>query len=523
MSILGNRLLEDQFGGGSLTYQLRDEFTTDRAAGSFIGTSADPGPGTRSGTDTDSKLSVSGGKRVLASGSSNNPREFLQVSRAAGRALFTQLNYSAAAIRIGYGDLTNADSQKRGAVYVNTTSSGVYDGSAVLITSILNLAINTDYQFCIVLLTTGEYYFVKGGVFTNWTLFWIGNVGTSTPLYAGINGHSSGGAGSSDYDRVRDLPAPFTGSIATLSVSSFTQSLGSELVSNGNMETGSPPTGYSAFNAAVATSVADERTGGSGSASLANTGAGTAFPNIRANWTSASNTIYLASGWLKNIDSLGANIFVENSIALASLFGNYVTPASWSRASRFFRDNTGATRTIQMYLSGANNGLSARFDDLSIKPVTLNTAQTMPADAIVDFTYALPATPAAGMEIHLLYRINSAGDELNNCWDAYLRRNDANSAWDFLLDSISSGTRTNRVSVTGVGSVTTIRIICEGNNHDCYLFASGAWAKRGSTVTNSSFASATGLNTLYSTEFTPSALAVYKRTDTAWSAELDRV
>ena len=46
--------------GGGLRYLLRDEFTTDRAAGAVTGTAAEPGPGTRSVVDTQSVVQIVG-------------------------------------------------------------------------------------------------------------------------------------------------------------------------------------------------------------------------------------------------------------------------------------------------------------------------------------------------------------------------------------------------------------------------------------------------------------------------------
>jgi len=43
-------------GGAGIAYLLRDEFHTDRAAGSVNGTPAEPGPGTRTAVEVDGQL-----------------------------------------------------------------------------------------------------------------------------------------------------------------------------------------------------------------------------------------------------------------------------------------------------------------------------------------------------------------------------------------------------------------------------------------------------------------------------------
>jgi hypothetical protein len=108
--------------------------------------------------------------------------------------------------------------------------------------------------------------------------------------------------------------------------------------------------------------------------------------------------------------------------------------------------------------------------------------------------------------------MSSAGDEFLTCWDLYLRRNDTNTAWDIRLDSIASGTRTNQREVTGVGTPNLIRVIAEGSLHDIYTRAGSTWTKRGSQVNVSHQNTATFVNTIYSTGFTPTRLAVYPRT-----------
>jgi hypothetical protein len=133
----------------------------------------------------------------------------------------------------------------------------------------------------------------------------------------------------------------------------------------------------------------------------------------------------------------------------------------------------------------------------------------MPADAQLDFTFALPATPAASQAVGLYYRISDATLEAGyNCWRAYVRRNAGNTAWDFLLESVSAGVATNRINVTGIGTVTGIRVTCQGTKHNCYTQASGVWTVRGSEVNVSFNDTATGANTIYSSAATPTQLRV---------------
>ena len=49
----------------ALRYLLRDEFTTDLAAGAVNGTAAEPGPGTRTVVDLGNRLYIIGGKAII--------------------------------------------------------------------------------------------------------------------------------------------------------------------------------------------------------------------------------------------------------------------------------------------------------------------------------------------------------------------------------------------------------------------------------------------------------------------------
>ena len=73
---------------GLISYLLRDEFTTTRAAGAVNGTAAEPGPGTRVVVDAGSDLSIAGSQLVFSggTGSYGDPGYWLgpTVSRVAG-------------------------------------------------------------------------------------------------------------------------------------------------------------------------------------------------------------------------------------------------------------------------------------------------------------------------------------------------------------------------------------------------------------------------------------------------------
>jgi len=304
------------------------------------------------------------------------------------------------------------------------------------------------------------------------------------------------------------------GGVKPLIVTTFTQSLGDELVLNWNMEAGDPPTSWSVRNNSTLSSVADERTGGAGIAALKIAEIDTNYPgaqqsiNVTAGW-------FETTGWFKKVDH-AVHYAVRNGTNGGDLFPYFtVTSLDWTSCSMIF-STIGKTpnNVITPIINGQvklGAGTELRTDDISIKRITLNAQQTMPsANAIIDFTYALPVSPVAGDTINVFYRISGASLEAAyTCWRAYIRRNDANTDWDFRLDSVSAGTATNRIAVTGVGNAVGIRVQCAGTLHDCWTTANGVdWTKRGAQINVSHNDTQTGVNTVYSSQATPTKLTV---------------
>jgi hypothetical protein len=197
-------------GGGGVSYLLRDEFLTDRAAGSLNGTSAEPGPGTRIVTDTGNRLSISGGKLTAASGGTyGDPGLWLGgISRAAGRLLKAQGKVTTSPLFVGW-DQDTASSQTIGLAFMSSSNLQIWDPAFAQFT-VESYALSTDYEVVMVLRSAGAYVFIKGGVYTNWTLLFVG-FGTSNfaTAYASLSGTS--GAWTSDYLRVPSdlwLPTP---------------------------------------------------------------------------------------------------------------------------------------------------------------------------------------------------------------------------------------------------------------------------------------------------------------------------
>ena len=207
--------------GGGLRYLLRDEFTTDRAAGAVNGTAAEPGPGTRTVVDVESKITISSDALQLAPQVSaaygDEELVYPPIARTAGRFIIAESMFAgiASTDESAFGLWKSASGNspanagtiehflwfyRNGALYARSGTTGP---------SQLSYAASTSYKFAIVLRTTGVFWFIKGGAFTNWTLFEITNANTTATLYPAFVGYNR--AFSSQYIRIPDtlwLPTP---------------------------------------------------------------------------------------------------------------------------------------------------------------------------------------------------------------------------------------------------------------------------------------------------------------------------
>jgi len=204
------------FRRGVIRWLLRDEFSDTRAAGAVNGTPCTPGPGTRTVVDTGSDLSIgsdvlnfSGG--VVGWGDPALVYADIPIVRTAGRMMLCSVTPATinGFIWFGFNNDTTPAEPWSGANTIYVTSAAriwTYDGNSVHY-SVTYAA--TTYIFAVVLRTAGAYFFVKGGAFTNWTLFDIWGVNVTTPVYAAIDFYDN--VSTSGFIRVPDalwLPAP---------------------------------------------------------------------------------------------------------------------------------------------------------------------------------------------------------------------------------------------------------------------------------------------------------------------------
>jgi hypothetical protein len=134
-----------------------------------------------------------------------------------------------------------------------------------------------------------------------------------------------------------------------------------EIVSNGNMETGDPPTGWSAINGAVLSSVVEERLGGAGARSLQIVrSAASNFPGAAQNTITIPGANYGVGLWKRNIDAGGVGVYATFINALG-----YYVGTDWLETS-VIRTATAAVTTLTLSVNTSALGQAGLFDDVSL-------------------------------------------------------------------------------------------------------------------------------------------------------------
>ncbi|MFN8530185.1 MAG: hypothetical protein U0670_16420 [Anaerolineae bacterium] len=283
--------------------------------------------------------------------------------------------------------------------------------------------------------------------------------------------------------------------VSGLIVTAFSQSIGTEIVLNGDFAawTNDNPNNWTVVGESgsdpMITQVAPDGTSGTGAA--------------RYYKSQTSGTMYfsqatgLVSGYwyevLVDLSRYVSGAALINAGAQLTLVaqGPYMTITRASIASVACNSQGSAPHDFTL-------------NTISVKRLTPNPAWTMPhADGVHTFSFTLPGSPVAGQRIELRYR----QQDDQNYWAAALVRNNANTAWDFRLDSVSAGVVTNRISVTGVGTPDSLRVITAGSTHTAYTGSSGAFTQRGSPVTVAHLSTATGITVVYNSPVTPVQLS----------------
>jgi hypothetical protein len=284
------------------------------------------------------------------------------------------------------------------------------------------------------------------------------------------------------------------GAFSRLSVTSFSQGLGAELLTNGNFAlwASGDPTGWTEVGESGTDPEITEvdpgnlhGAGGNGAANL--------FSSATANNPRLSQSVATTAMWHEFACDITA--FGSGGIRLTDGGLSGVTYGSVRTFKRLFlAANTAATITML----AASGDLT--IDNASLKAIVMNAQQSAAPFGTFDFRFTPPGTTYAGQLIGLPYRISSPSNFLL----MYLLRNATNAAWDIRLDSYANNAATNLRAVTGVGDPDTIRVVVGADNsHQLYTGVAGTFTARGVVVSSALYSGASGINTIYSPDTTP--------------------
>ncbi len=306
---------------GGVTYLLRDEFITALGAGSVNGTAAEPGPGTRTVVDTGNALSMLLGSLSFSAGGPGawgNPNIVygdIPFSRLAGRMVKLECTpsiFNIGGYPIGWAVSQNPTTNFEPGIRFRAPANGFeyYDG-ATIVFDLAPLVFSTSYQIILVLRDSGGAFFIKGGIYTDWTLQWLGAVGATATLYVGASNYRN--TWTSEYARVPyDLWLP-------------------------------EPVASDGFNAANGTSLDAHPTDGLGhpegvAGGLGSGGAGLVWTEQNGDWEIQGNKAWGVGAdpgeWTATLDSGDSDVIVTSTInitnANASLVLRYTSgTAKW--------------------------------------------------------------------------------------------------------------------------------------------------------------------------------------------------
>lgn len=158
------------------------------------------------------------------------------------------------------------------------------------------------------------------------------------------------------------LPAPWSAATTTIAsgVLTITPTGGPNLLVNGNMETGDPPSSWTANAGAILDGVADERTGGIGVQSLEATRGTNDHAAFQSTPSGQQPGFYGGSAWVKNIDAIEVHIFTTSTASIIS------ASTSWTKLYTAWRQGAAASLLTRNYVTGAA-GQKGRFDDWSLQ------------------------------------------------------------------------------------------------------------------------------------------------------------
>lgn len=449
-----------------VTYLLRDDFTTDRAAGAINGTSAEPTGGARTVIDTLSKVSISGGRITFAPNgvASTDGIRWPLVPYEAGRMLKADHQFTVHAAYVGFDNQATGQPAES---FVLTNPNALAQVNNASLPIIGTVVAGTTYQLVMIsrsASTSGYYYLIKGGEFTNWTLgyaseisitsnyptiargqaiadFWVDNFKVLNPRWFPIpiaydtfdraNG-SAGSTLSSGPEGQSITPLEWSGGSISGNQLVVTPSYGSDLITNGSFASDTAWT---------------KGTGWTIGAGVASKAAG-----VDSYLTQAIGVVNKYYSLVYDVPAISAGSFLA-IFGSAGWLGKPVTaPATGIENSRWCTSSAAIGIRATASTVGTNDNVVVReIDPSSI----FNVLHTSTADVFAEVAFASTNGTSAGLVLNL--------DDENNPQNYVIAWHDG---VNIHLDKCVGGVLTSLINVTQAYSANAyIRVAKSGTKY----------------------------------------------------------
>lgn len=402
-----------------------DQFRDALAAGSINGTVSTPGPGKRVVVDTESKLTTSGDKLVASGGKATpawgDPGVWLDgQQRVLGLVGVFDIYvpaFTTLGPEVGFDSNQNTFVGSNGIYALTSTTLRVAEAGADSVIAAV-YAVATRYQIAVVIRAAGAFYLIRGGIYTAWTLIWVGTAGTTAIIYPTINTYGS--AFNSEFARIaRTLWAPppilsdgfssgassdgaghvesvglgaggsgiaWVGGTWTVSGGKLlnTPTFGAELLTDPGMEAWTSATNLTSYVEGLnGTSTVNQETsvfhGGANAARLDVDGSNS-LVTVHQSLTTVVGTWYAFNLWSRSGSGtpiMSLTVIVDFNKTISTTYAQYF---STNRAT--------ATSTTFLFKRNTAAGLSLYFDDASVKALTftelLRITNLSIADVFID-------------------------------------------------------------------------------------------------------------------------------------------
>jgi hypothetical protein len=163
-----------------LDWLFRDDFLNNLSPGTINSTDATTGPGARTVTDTNNVLSINNGTLIFSTGgvTNGNPGIWYPTAvRQFMKTLIGRVNIPSLTAEVSIGwDSNNAGVLSQAFRFTAGGNLRIYDNGTQILVGSFTIA---TFDIALVQRTTsGDFYLIKGGTYTNWTLIYVSSAFT---------------------------------------------------------------------------------------------------------------------------------------------------------------------------------------------------------------------------------------------------------------------------------------------------------------------------------------------------------